>query len=238
MTVVDEDGFVDTVAPSSVAARAAVRAVSAEWEPVDGPGDVGLGAHLRDHPVDSPDWGGSVRREVGDVDAALAASDVQLEATYTTPYIAHVPMEPRVAAALGLPEDRVRVVVPDFGSGFGGKHSGDVAVEAARLSQAAGAPVRVAWTREEEFRWAYLRPAAVIDVRSAASSEGTLTGWSFTNTNSVRPGCSRPTSSRTGARSSSRPTRRCARAPTGRWPPPPTTSPGSRTSTTRGWSTC
>ncbi len=99
VTVVDDDGFVGAVAPSPAAARAAVRAVSAEWEPVDGPGDVGLGAYLRDHPVDSPDWGGSVRREVGDVDAALAASDVQLEATYTTPYIAHVPMEPRVAVA-------------------------------------------------------------------------------------------------------------------------------------------
>ena len=218
VTVVDDDGFVGAVAPSPAAARAAVRAVSAEWEPVDGPGDVGLGAYLRDHPVDSPDWGGSVRREVGDVDAALAASDVRLEATYTTPYIAHVPMEPRVAvaqvegdratvwvgtqrpfgvrgevaAALGLPEERVRVVVPDFGGGFGGKHSGDVAVEAARLSQAAGAPVRVAWTREEEFRWAYLRPAAVIDVRSAARSDGTLTGWSFTNTNSGAAGLFMP----------------------------------------------
>ena len=218
VTVVDQDGFVGAVAPSRAAARAAIRAVAAEWEPVDGPGDVGLGAYLRDHPVDSPGWGGSVRRDVGDVDAALARSDVRLEATYTTPYIAHVPMEPRVAvaqveddratvwvgtqrpfgvraevaAALGLPEDRIRVVVPDFGGGFGGKHSGDVAVEAARLAQAAGAPVRVAWTREEEFRWAYLRPAAVIDVRTGVTDDGTLTSWELTNTNSGAAGLFSP----------------------------------------------
>ena len=218
VTVVEADGFVGAVAASQVATRAALRSVAAEWEPVDGPSDAGLEAYLRAHPVDSPDWGGSVRREAGDVDAALAGAAVRVEATYTTPYIAHVPMEPRVAvahvegdrvtvwvgsqrpfgvraevaAALGLPEDAVRVVVPDFGGGFGGKHSGDVAVEAARLSQAAGAPVRVAWTREEEFRWGYLRPAAVIDVRSAASSDGSLTGWSFTNTNSGAAGLFSP----------------------------------------------
>lgn len=218
VTVVEADGFVGVVAASQSAARAALRSVASEWEPVDGPGDVGLASYLRDHPVDSPDWGGSVRREAGDVDAARVGSAVRLEATYTTPYIAHVPMEPRVAlaqvgadrvtvwvgsqrpfgvrsevaAALGLPEERVRVVVPDFGGGFGGKHSGDVAVEAARLSQAAGAPVRVAWTREEEFRWAYLRPAAVIDVRSAATADGFLTGWSFININSGAAGLFSP----------------------------------------------
>ncbi len=97
-----------------------------------------------------------------------------------------------VAAALGLPEDRVRIVVPDFGGGFGGKHTGDVAVEAARLARAAAAPVRVAWTREEEFSWAYFRPAAVIDVRSAARCDGTLTSWEFTNVNSGAAGLRSP----------------------------------------------
>jgi nicotinate dehydrogenase subunit B len=88
-----------------------------------------------------------------------------------------------VAVALDLPPDRVRIVVPDFGGGFGGKHSGDVAVEAARLARGAGSPVRLAWSREEEFRWAYFRPAAIIDVRCAADVDGTLTGWEFTNIN-------------------------------------------------------
>ena len=73
-----------------------------------------------------------------------------------------------LAAALGLAEEQVRVIVPDTGGGFGSKHTEDVAVAAARLARAAGAPVRVALSREEEFAWTYMRPAAVIDVRSGA----------------------------------------------------------------------
>ncbi|MFO0930810.1 MAG: molybdopterin cofactor-binding domain-containing protein [Gemmataceae bacterium] len=64
-----------------------------------------------------------------------------------------------------MPADGVRVIVPDTGSGYGGKHTGDAAVEAARLSKAAGRPVKLVWTREEEFTWAYFRPAGVIEVK-------------------------------------------------------------------------
>jgi isoquinoline 1-oxidoreductase len=82
--------------------------------------------------------------------------------------------------------------VPDYGGGFGGKHGSAVALEAARLARAAGSPVKVAWSREEEFRWGYLRPAAVIDVAASADATGQLTGWSFTNINSGRPGIATP----------------------------------------------
>ena len=58
--------------------------------------------------------------------------------------------------------------MPDTGSAYGGKHTGDAAVEAARLAKAAGKPVKVVWTREEEFTWAYFRPAGVIEVQSGA----------------------------------------------------------------------
>ncbi|HVT67431.1 MAG TPA: molybdopterin cofactor-binding domain-containing protein, partial [Trebonia sp.] len=53
-------------------------------------------------------------------------------------------------------------------------------------------PVKVAWSREEEFRWGYLRPAAVIDVDASADAPGRLTGWSFTNINSGRAGIDTP----------------------------------------------
>jgi isoquinoline 1-oxidoreductase len=125
-------------------------------------------------------------------------------------YVAHVPLETHVALAewasdgrltvwtgtqvpfgvraelaetLGVPEARVRVVVPDTGGGFGGKHAGAVAAEAARLARAAGRPVKVRWSRAEEFTEGYLRPAAVIDVRSGADG-GAITGWEMRNTNS------------------------------------------------------
>ena len=73
----------------------------------------------------------------------------------------------------GIPEDRVRVIVPDTGSGYGGKHTGEAAIEAARLAKAAGKPVKLVWTREEEFTWAYFRPAGVIEVKSGVDADGT-----------------------------------------------------------------
>ncbi|PYV07253.1 MAG: isoquinoline 1-oxidoreductase, partial [Acidobacteria bacterium] len=143
----------------------------------------------------------------GSIDEGLAAADVKLESTYTVAYIAHTPLEPRAAAAewdggkltvwtgtqrpfgyrselaeaFRIPEERVRVIVPDTGSGYGGKHTGEVALEAARLARAAGRPVKLVWTREEEFTWAYFRPAGVIEVRSGARKDGKITAWEFHN---------------------------------------------------------
>ena len=78
----------------------------------------------------------------------------------------------------------MRVIVPDTGAGYGGKHTGEAAVEAARLAREAGRPVKLVWTREEEFTWAYFRPAGVIDIKAAHRKDGTLTAWEFHNYNS------------------------------------------------------
>ena len=61
-------------------------------------------------------------------------------------------------------------------------------MEAARLAKAAGKPVKLVWTREEEFTWAYFRPAGVIEIRSGVRRDGTLTAWEFHNYNSGRGG--------------------------------------------------
>src|ERR1700745_1538369 len=74
--------------------------------------------------------------------------------------------------------------MPDTGSGYGGKHTGEAALEAARLAKAVGKPVKVVWTREEEFTWAYFRPAGVIEVNAGVKKDGTLTAWEFHNYNS------------------------------------------------------
>lgn len=150
----------------------------------------------------------------GDVNRALASAAHRLGRRYTVAYIAHVPLEPRaalaqwmhdaggdrltvwtgtqrpfavrddLAEALGLDTSRVRVIVPDTGSGYGGKHTGECALEAARLARAARAPVRVVWTREEEFQWAYFRPAGVIDVDAGVTTKGRIVAWKFDNYNS------------------------------------------------------
>ncbi|HET6573535.1 MAG TPA: molybdopterin cofactor-binding domain-containing protein [Fimbriiglobus sp.] len=154
--------------------------------------------------------GGRGGGNAGSVEAGLKAADKTVTATYTVAYIAHVPLEPRAAVAewidgkltvwtgtqmpfrvrselaraFNMPEDKVRVVVPDMGSGYGGKHSGEVAVEAARLAKAVGKPVKLVWTREEEFTWAYFRPAGVIDINAGAKADGALTAWEAHNYNS------------------------------------------------------
>jgi isoquinoline 1-oxidoreductase len=129
-------------------------------------------------------------------------------------YIAHVPLEPRAAVAkwdgdqltvwtgtqrpfgvrgqlaeaFHIPEENVRVLMPDMGSGYGGKHTGETAIEAARLARAAKCPVKLVWTREEEFSWAYFRPAGVIDVMSGVRKDGAITAWEFHNYNSGSAG--------------------------------------------------
>jgi len=82
--------------------------------------------------------------------------------------------------------------VPDTGSAYGGKHTGDAAVEAARLAKAANRPVKLVWTREEEFTWAYFRPSGLIEVKSAIDAGGKLTAWEFHNYHSGSSGIETP----------------------------------------------
>ena len=211
VAVVHDGSFVGVVAATDAQARVALARAKAEWDLADQPGEADLESHLRTHPIEDEGWEGGFHRESGDVDRALATAQVRVEATYRTAFIAHVPMETRVAVAewtddgrltiwtatqvpfgvradaaeaLAIPESAVRVIVPDFGGGFGGKHAGEVALEAARLARAAGMPVKVRWSREDEFRHGYLRPAAVIDIRAGAGRDGRLTAWQMTNLNS------------------------------------------------------
>lgn len=148
--------------------------------------------------------------EKGSFDNAFASAEKKIKATYTVAYIQHAPLEPRAAVAewngekltvwtgtqrpfavrdelmqaFHLPEQSVRVIVPDTGSAYGGKHTGEAAVECARLAKAAGKPVKLQWTREEEFTWAYFRPAGVIEVTAGARGDGSLVAWEFHNFNS------------------------------------------------------
>jgi isoquinoline 1-oxidoreductase len=219
VTVVHEGEFVGVVAATSGEARQALTRARPVWDVPEAPAEAHLEAHLRANPVSDDSWEGGFHRESGDVDRALADAQVRVDATYRTAYIAHMPMETRaavaewaddgrltiwtgtqvpfgvraeIADALSIPEQRVRVIVPDFGGGFGGKHAGEVALEAARLARAVGTPVKVRWTREDEFRHGYVRPAAVIDIRAGADRDGSLTAWQMTNLNSGSFGLAGP----------------------------------------------
>jgi isoquinoline 1-oxidoreductase len=97
-----------------------------------------------------------------------------------------------IVDALGLAPAQVRVIVPDTGSGYGGKHSGDAAVEAAKIAKVVGKPVKVVWSRVEEFTWAYFRPAGVVEISAGVSPDGLLLGWQHDIFNAGRPGIETP----------------------------------------------
>ena len=207
VTVVRDGDFVGFAAPTSFAADEArdTAAKSSKWTTPPHPSSDELYAHLQAKATarSRPD-----RR--GAPEEALKAAAKVLRETYHIAYIQHAPMEPRAAVAdwdgdrltvwtgsqqparvrqdlaqsLRVPSDRVRVIVPDTGGGFGGKHSGEAAVEAARLAKEAKKPVSVCWTREEEFTWAYCRPAGVITVAGGLDDKGSLVAWEHTNINS------------------------------------------------------
>ncbi|HEX7449412.1 MAG TPA: molybdopterin cofactor-binding domain-containing protein [Pirellulales bacterium] len=208
VTAVRDGDFVGVAAAEPLTAERASEAIRAVWNTRPQSSSETLFDDLR---KDASEGGGRFGgRNVGSIEAGLAAADHQWKQTYTVAYIAHAPLEPRAAVAewndgkltvwtgtqrpfgvrgelaqaFGLPEDRVHVIVPDTGSGYGGKHSGEAAIEAARLAKAAGRPVKLVWTREEEFTWAYFRPAGVIDVTSGVRRDGTLTAWDYVNYNS------------------------------------------------------
>ena len=212
VTVVREGDFAGVTAPDRQAALQALGALRAEWTAPEQPSARDLFAYLRNNPAPPGDDPRSVPQsfEAGSMEAGRAAADRTIARTYTVAYIAHAPLEPRaalaewhdrrltvwtgtqrpfgvrgeLAAAFGMPEEDIRVIVPDTGAAYGGKHTGEAATEAARLAKAAGRPVKLVWTREEEFTWAYFRPAGVIDVTGAVRTDGTLVAWEFHNYNS------------------------------------------------------
>jgi CO/xanthine dehydrogenase Mo-binding subunit len=208
VTVVHDGDLVGVTAPSEPEAEQALANLEAKWKAVRGPSSRDLFPYLKAN-VETGGRGGEPF-VTGSVEEGLKSADVHLDGTYTVAYIQHAPLEPRAAVAewsggkltvwtgsqrpfgvrgelaeaFRIPEDHVRVIVPDTGAAYGGKHTGEAAIEAARLAKAAGRPVKLVWTREEEFTWAYFRPAGVIEARGGASHDGTLTAWEFHNYNS------------------------------------------------------
>jgi nicotinate dehydrogenase subunit B len=219
VSVVHDGDFIGVTAPDALSAEHAVNALRAKWTAKPQPSNADLFDYLRKHAGEGGGRGGrGGGNNSGSIEEGLAAASHKLQATYTIAYIAHTPLEPRsavaqweddkltvwtgtqrpfgvrsdLANAFGIPEEKVRVIVPDTGAGYGGKHTGEAGIEAARLAKAAGKPVKVAWTRQEEFTWAYFRPAGVIDVSSGVRDDGTITAWEFHNYNSGGSGIGCP----------------------------------------------
>ncbi len=141
----------------------------------------------------------------GDLAEGERQSETIVESTYRDGYVAHAPMEPHTATVhytgdsatvwpssqtpfparneaartLGLPTDKVRVISPYLGGGFGGKTRNLQVREAARLAKHTGKPVQVAWSREDEFFHDSFRPAAVVQIRSGLEKNLNLSFWDY-----------------------------------------------------------
>ncbi|MBV8051964.1 MAG: xanthine dehydrogenase family protein molybdopterin-binding subunit [Acidobacteriaceae bacterium] len=211
VTVVRDGNFVGVTAPDTTTALKAAKAVRAEWTAPQQTSEATLFQDVRKPATTETDNpGGPPRFTAGSIEQGFSSAEKTLTQTYTISYVQHVPLEPRAAVAqweggkltvwtgtqrpfavrdelaetFRIPKDKVRVMMPDTGAAYGGKHTGEAAIEAARLAKAAGKPVKLVWTREEEFTWAYFRPSGVIDVKSGVSKDGTVVAWEFHNYNS------------------------------------------------------
>ncbi len=148
---------------------------------------------------------GDVVAKTGNLERGRKLATRTIETRFFDGYVAHAPMEThaalahiergkctvwastqnpfgardKIAQAIDLSPEQVRVITPFVGGGFGGKTSNTQAVEAARLAQAVGRPVQVMRSREEEFFYDTFRPAAVIDVRSGIDKSGRMTFWDY-----------------------------------------------------------
>lgn len=212
VVAVRDDQFVGVAAPTAYLAQQALDAVAktAKWETAPHPSSKELYDYLKKH---APD--GVPSNPFAD---EFSKAKHALQQTYEVAYVQHAPLEPRAAVAewtdgkltvwtgtqnpfgcrselaraFHLGDQQVHVIVPDFGSGFGGKHTGEAGIEAARLARAAGHPVSLRWTRREEFTWAYFRPAAVIQIEAGLDDQNKLTCWHFVNINAGGSGIETP----------------------------------------------
>ncbi len=147
----------------------------------------------------------NVVRSAGETESAPQLCEKLFEQEYHDPYLAHAPIETHTALALfegdkltvwastqspfglqdslvrefAMPLEKVRVITPFVGGGFGGKSPHRQGIEAAKLARITGKPVMVAWTRDEEFFYDTFHPASVVKVKSGIDGEGKIVLWDY-----------------------------------------------------------
>jgi len=147
----------------------------------------------------------NVVRTSGDIEAGYKLSDKIFESEFNDPYDAHASIETHTALAqlegdkmtvwastqspfglqdgivreLGYPREKVRVITPFVGGGFGGKAAFQQGIEAAKLAKLTGKPVMLIWTRDEEFFYDTFHSAGVIKINSGIDKSGMIKLWDY-----------------------------------------------------------
>ncbi|HQJ83429.1 MAG TPA: molybdopterin-dependent oxidoreductase, partial [Bacteroidales bacterium] len=146
-----------------------------------------------------------VLRSTGNIEQGRKLSDNIFESEFHDGYCAHASIETHTALArfegdkltvwaatqtpfglqdalvqeFGMPLEKVRVIVPFVGGGFGGKIAFQQGVEVARIAKLSGKPVMLEWTREEEFFYDTFHPASVIRIKSGTDKSGLIKMWDY-----------------------------------------------------------
>ena len=153
--------------------------VAPEGRAVAEGGSVAEGEKSAAHVVEQKYRKGYVAHAPMETHSAVAAvapdGKVTVWASTQTPF----PLQTQVARVLKLPTEKVRVITPFVGGGFGGKSAAQQAIEAARLTVLAGKPVRVVWDRTEEFFFDTFDPAAVINIRAGIDANKKIVSWNY-----------------------------------------------------------
>jgi isoquinoline 1-oxidoreductase beta subunit len=201
--VVQIDNGVAVLADSNWGAMQGRQALDIKWD--NGPNASLDSQAIRKMFEEYSNKDGVVGEKEGDVANVFADGHTNVEAVYELPYVSHSPMEPmdcladvrsdrcevwvpsqtpqdaqNIASRItGLPKDKVTVHVTLLGGGFGRRLDNDYVEEAVKISKAAGVPVHLLWTREDDMMHDLYRPASRHVVRGAVDKDGTLVGWSY-----------------------------------------------------------
>jgi isoquinoline 1-oxidoreductase beta subunit len=145
----------------------------------------------------------AIARKDGDADTALAGAAKKVEAAYEVPFLAHATMEPINCAAdvradgcdvyaptqfqtinqmtaariTGLKPEQVRIHTTFLGGGFGRRSEQDFITEAVEISKAAGVPVQVTWSREDDIQHDFYRPAVYTKLVAGLDADGWPVAW-------------------------------------------------------------
>jgi isoquinoline 1-oxidoreductase beta subunit len=194
-------GGVAVIAKNTWAAMKGRDALKTTWE--DGPHGSYDSAAFKTQMEATARQPGAVLRNDGDAEKALASADKVVTGEYYLPHIAHASMEPvnatanftggkcevwapvqspggtreEVAKNLGLKPDDVVIHTTLLGGGFGRKSKCDYAIEAALLSKAVGAPVKVIWTREDDIQHDYFHTVSVERIDAGLDKSGKVIAW-------------------------------------------------------------